>query len=146
MRSVLSCESRRGICALCYGYNLSEHKLVDLGEPIGVVAAQSIGEPGTQLTLRTFHIGGTASRIVEQTVKQAPAPGKIIFNDEVVLAKNADGQMVSIEYLGESEGTYRLRITLPGGSTNVSAPAGGLFFVGGPELSTGTLILAIRPH
>ena len=57
-----------------------------------------------------------------------------------------DGLAVAIEYLGESDGSYRLRITLPGGSTNVSAPADGLFFVGGPELSTGTLILAIRPH
>ncbi len=122
MRSVLSCESRRGICALCYGYNLSEHKLVDLGEPIGVVAAQSIGEPGTQLTLRTFHIGGTASRIVEQTIKQAPAPGKIIFNDEVVLAKNADGQMVSIGRKGEislqiKSGQTRSTMNLPYGST-----------------------------
>ncbi len=101
MRSVLSCESKRGVCALCYGYNLSEHKLVDLGEPIGVVAAQSIGEPGTQLTLRTFHIGGTASRVVEQTIKQAPAPGTIVFNDEVKLAKNEEGQMVSVGRKGE---------------------------------------------
>ncbi len=101
MRSVLSCESRKGVCAYCYGYNLSEHKLVDMGEPIGVMAAQSIGEPGTQLTLRTFHIGGTASRIVEQTVKQAAAHGKIQFSDEVKLVKNADGQMVSVGRKGE---------------------------------------------
>ncbi|MBD3222310.1 DNA-directed RNA polymerase subunit beta', partial [bacterium] len=96
VRSVLTCESRRGVCALCYGYNLGENKLVDIGEPVGVMAAQSIGEPGTQLTLRTFHIGGTASRIVEQNIKTAPIPGKIAFNDEVKLVKNDEGDMISI--------------------------------------------------
>src|SRR5690606_23944993 len=63
IRSALTCESRRGLCALCYGRNLAGGRLVEPGEAVGVVAAQSIGEPGTQLTLRTFHIGGTASRI-----------------------------------------------------------------------------------
>ncbi|MBU8871813.1 MAG: DNA-directed RNA polymerase subunit beta' [Gemmatimonadales bacterium] len=121
MRSVLSCESRRGVCALCYGYNLSEHKLVDIGEPIGVMAAQSIGEPGTQLTLRTFHIGGTASRIVEQTVKKAAAPGKIVFNDEVKLVKNGEGKMVSIGRKGEislvlDSGITRSQMNLPYGA------------------------------
>jgi DNA-directed RNA polymerase subunit beta' len=121
MRSVLSCESRHGVCALCYGYNLSEHKLVDIGEPIGVMAAQSIGEPGTQLTLRTFHIGGTASRIVEQTVKKAAAPGKIVFNKEVKLVKNSDGQMISIGRKGEislvlDSGITRSQMTLPYGA------------------------------
>ncbi|MDD5718767.1 MAG: DNA-directed RNA polymerase subunit beta' [Candidatus Krumholzibacteria bacterium] len=100
-RSVLTCESRRGVCALCFGYNLAENKLVDIGEPVGVMAAQSIGEPGTQLTLRTFHIGGTASRIVEQNIKTAVAPGKIVFNDEVKLVKTLDGDMVSIGRRGE---------------------------------------------
>jgi DNA-directed RNA polymerase subunit beta' len=121
MRSVLSCESRRGICALCYGYNLSEHKLVDIGEPVGVMAAQSIGEPGTQLTLRTFHIGGTASRIVEQTTKQAAANGKLIFNKEVQLVKNADKEMVSIGRKGEitlvlDSGITRSQMSVPYGA------------------------------
>ncbi len=66
IRSVMSCESRRGVCAKCYGRDLSVGRMVRLGEAVGVIAAQSIGEPGTQLTLRTFHIGGTTSRIVEQ--------------------------------------------------------------------------------
>jgi len=61
IRSVLTCESRSGVCAKCYGRNLSNGRLVQLGEAVGVIAAQSIGEPGTQLTLRTFHVGGTAS-------------------------------------------------------------------------------------
>jgi DNA-directed RNA polymerase subunit beta' len=121
MRSVLSCESRHGICALCYGYHLSENKLVDIGEPVGVIAAQSIGEPGTQLTLRTFHIGGTASRIVEQTVKQAAANGKIVFNDEVVLVKNDSGEHVSIGRKGEialvlETGITRSQMTVPYGA------------------------------
>jgi len=121
MRSVLSCESRHGICALCYGYHLSEQKLVDIGEPVGVIAAQSIGEPGTQLTLRTFHIGGTASRIVEQTTKQAAANGKIVFNPEVKLVKNSSGDMVSIGRKGEislllDSGITRSQMTVPYGA------------------------------
>ena len=67
LRSVLTCESRYGACAKCYGWNLAAKKLVETGEAVGVIAAQSIGEPGTQLTMRTFHIGGTASRIVEKS-------------------------------------------------------------------------------
>ena len=63
IRSVLTCESRKGVCAKCYGRNLSTGKMVQKGEAVGVIAAQSIGEPGTQLTLRTFHVGGTASNI-----------------------------------------------------------------------------------
>ncbi len=60
IRSVLTCESKRGVCVMCYGRNLASGRLVELGEAVGVIAAQSIGEPGTQLTMRTFHIGGTA--------------------------------------------------------------------------------------
>ncbi|OGX45961.1 MAG: DNA-directed RNA polymerase subunit beta', partial [Omnitrophica WOR_2 bacterium RIFCSPLOWO2_12_FULL_51_8] len=67
IRSVLTCESGRGVCTKCYGRNLATGRIVELGEAVGVIAAQSIGEPGTQLTMRTFHIGGTASRIVEQS-------------------------------------------------------------------------------
>jgi DNA-directed RNA polymerase subunit beta' len=122
MRSVLSCESRHGVCALCYGYNLSEHKLVDIGEPIGVIAAQSIGEPGTQLTLRTFHIGGTASRIVEQTIKKTAAAGKIVFNKDVKLVKDQDGNMISIGRKGEislilDSGITRSQMNIPYGAT-----------------------------
>src|SRR5207247_2888613 len=79
IRSVLTCDSRRGVCAKCYGRNLATGRPVDLGEAVGVIAAQSIGEPGTQLTLRTFHIGGTASRIVEQSRASAKEAGTIHF-------------------------------------------------------------------
>src|SRR5205814_400882 len=70
IRSVLTCEAKRGVCRMCYGRNLATMDMVDLGEAVGILAAQSIGEPGTQLTLRTFHIGGTAARIAEQTVRK----------------------------------------------------------------------------
>src|SRR5258708_3862652 len=71
IRSVLTCESRRGVCALCYGRNLASGRMVELGEAVGVIAAQSIGEPGTQLTMRTFHIGGTATRVSERSTLEA---------------------------------------------------------------------------
>ena len=70
IRSVLTCEAKRGLCRMCYGRNLATMAMVDLGEAVGIIAAQSIGEPGTQLTLRTFHIGGAAARIAEQTAAQ----------------------------------------------------------------------------
>ena len=85
IRSVLTCESRRGICAKCYGRNLTTGKIVDVGEAVGVVAAQSIGEPGTQLTLRTFHIGGTASRIVTQSRIPTKFSGKVKFENIKVI-------------------------------------------------------------
>jgi len=81
IRSVLTCESRQGVCAKCYGRNLATGALVDLGEAVGVIAAQSIGEPGTQLTLRTFHIGGTAARIAEQSQVVAKTPGTVVFKN-----------------------------------------------------------------
>jgi len=80
IRSVLTCESHRGVCSKCYGTNLATGRIVELGEAIGVIAAQSIGEPGTQLTMRTFHIGGTASRIVEQSFIKAKHDGEIVFH------------------------------------------------------------------
>ena len=75
IRSVLTCESKRGVCVACYGRNLATGRLVERGEAVGVIAAQSIGEPGTQLTMRTFHIGGTASRISEQSTQDAKSDG-----------------------------------------------------------------------
>jgi DNA-directed RNA polymerase subunit beta' len=79
IRSTLTCGSRRGVCRLCYGRNLATGSLVNLGEAVGVMAAQSIGEPGTQLTLRTFHIGGTASRITAQSDIVAKQAGRLEF-------------------------------------------------------------------
>ena len=81
IRSVLTCESKRGVCVMCYGRNLASGRLVELGEATGVIAAQSIGEPGTQLTMRTFHIGGTASRVSEQSRLEAKNRGTVRFID-----------------------------------------------------------------
>lgn len=81
VRSPLTCETKRGICASCYGRNLSTGKLIHKGEAVGVIAAQSIGEPGTQLTLRTFHVGGTAGNITEQSSIIAKKDGIIEFDD-----------------------------------------------------------------
>jgi DNA-directed RNA polymerase subunit beta' len=79
IRSVLTCQSRWGVCASCYGRDLARGRLVEKGEPVGVIAAQSIGEPGTQLTMRTFHIGGTASKVVAQTVLEAKHAGVVKY-------------------------------------------------------------------
>ncbi|MGZ5196214.1 MAG: DNA-directed RNA polymerase subunit beta', partial [Ramlibacter sp.] len=91
IRSVLTCESKRGVCVMCYGRNLASGRLVELGEAVGVIAAQSIGEPGTQLTMRTFHIGGTASRVSEQSRLEAKNNGVVRFiNLQTVKSKTGD--------------------------------------------------------
>jgi DNA-directed RNA polymerase subunit beta' len=91
IRSVLTCESKRGVCVMCYGRNLASGRLVELGEATGVIAAQSIGEPGTQLTMRTFHIGGTASRISEQSRLDAKNNGTVRFIGlQTVKSKSGD--------------------------------------------------------
>ena len=100
IRSVLTCESRRGVCAYCYGRNLATGQLVDIGEAVGVIAAQSIGEPGTQLTLRTFHVGGTAARIAEHTQKTTKHSGVVNFNN-IKKVKNRFGDIIAISRKGE---------------------------------------------
>jgi DNA-directed RNA polymerase subunit beta' len=91
IRSVLTCESKRGVCVMCYGRNLASGRLVELGEATGVIAAQSIGEPGTQLTMRTFHIGGTASRVSEQSRLDARTNGTARFIGlQTVKSKSGD--------------------------------------------------------
>ncbi|KAJ9583926.1 hypothetical protein L9F63_021736 [Diploptera punctata] len=81
VRSPLTCEAKMGICSKCYGRNLSTGKIAQKGEAVGVLAAQSIGEPGTQLTLRTFHVGGTAGNITESSQIKAKYEGIIEFED-----------------------------------------------------------------
>ena len=93
IRSGLTCESRSGLCIKCYGLNLATRDWVEIGEPVGVIAAQSIGEPGTQLTMRTFHIGGTASRIVEQTT-MATKRGGIVSYSGINTIKSARGEII----------------------------------------------------
>ncbi len=121
IRSVLTCESQRGVCAMCYGRNLATGRIVNIGEATGVIAAQSIGEPGTQLTLRTFHIGGTASRIAEQSQITARRRGKVRFAN-VTSVENPDlGRVVTgrngeIELLDE-QNRVRSRINVPYGAS-----------------------------
>ena len=93
IRSVLTCQSKFGVCAACYGRDLARGGHIELGEAVGVMAAQSIGEPGTQLTLRAFHIGGTASKVVEQTVLETKNSGTIKFIG-ISTVKNREGLMV----------------------------------------------------
>jgi DNA-directed RNA polymerase subunit beta' len=120
IRSVLTCEARRGVCALCYGRNLATGRMVDIGEAVGVIAAQSIGEPGTQLTMRTFHYGGTASRVSEQSKHVAKNPGTVKFIN-VVTVESKGGDLVAINRNGklviqDERGRERERYALTYGS------------------------------
>lgn len=110
IRSVLTCESKKGVCSKCYGRNLANGRMVEIGEVVGVIAAQSIGEPGTQLTLRTFHVGGTASNIASENEIVARYDGKIEFEElrtllkefengeksEIVIGRTAEMKIVDI--------------------------------------------------
>ena len=116
IRSVLSCASRRGVCARCYGRDLSTGRLVELGMAVGVIAAQSIGEPGTQLTMRTFHIGGTASRVSEQSTLESKHAGTAKFQGVQVVEKknrttvvmNRTGSLIIQDAKGRDRERYAL--------------------------------------
>ena len=99
IRSVLTCETRRGVCVRCYGRNLATGRAVERGEAVGVIAAQSIGEPGTQLTMRTFHIGGTASRVAEQSTLEVKNSGSLKYQS-LSTVRNKDGQFVAMNRNG----------------------------------------------
>jgi len=105
IRSVLTCEARRGVCRMCYGRNLATMNMVDLGEAVGILAAQSIGEPGTQLTLRTFHIGGTSSRIAEEAERRARSDGRVKYTDGLEFADRP------VEYEDGTTGNIRVVLT-----------------------------------
>ncbi len=96
IRSVLTCETQNGVCAKCYGRNLARGRPVEIGEAVGVIAAQSIGEPGTQLTLRTFHIGGIAARIAATSKIEAKVPGKIKYDGLKVVRREDNGSVFYI--------------------------------------------------
>jgi DNA-directed RNA polymerase subunit beta' len=102
IRSVLTCESKRGVCGMCYGRNLATSNMVNVGEAVGVIAAQSIGEPGTQLTLRTFHIGGTAMRLAEQSIVSTKTGGMVKFVS-MRTVKDANNELIAIGHHGEVE-------------------------------------------
>jgi DNA-directed RNA polymerase subunit beta' len=99
IRSVLTCESKRGVCQLCYGRNLATGRLVERGEAVGIISAQSIGEPGTQLTMRTFHIGGAATGSSEQSKQDAKSDGFVNFIN-VNTVRNAKGELIAMNRNG----------------------------------------------
>ena len=120
IRSVLTCESKRGVCAMCYGRDLGRGHMVNIGESVGIIAAQSIGEPGTQLTMRTFHIGGTASRSVEQAEVRSQRGGVVKYQG-LHSVKNADGYEIVMNRNGEitildESGIDRERFPVPYGA------------------------------
>jgi len=120
VRSTITCETRHGVCASCYGRDLARGHLVNIGEAVGVIAAQSIGEPGTQLTMRTFHIGGAASRAAAVDHIQVKSGGTIrLYNMKTV--ENADGKLVAVSRSGEvsiidDHGRERERYKVPYGA------------------------------
>ncbi len=142
IRSVLTCEAKRGICRRCYGRNLATMKMVDIGEAVGILAAQSIGEPGTQLTLRTFHIGGTAARIAAQTQRKSKVDGSISFERITVVETPGEERIVTSRegeiVMRTKEGAVRSRLAVPyGASLNVED---------GQEVEAGDLLFGWDPY
>ena len=121
IRSVMSCEMRWGVCARCYGRDLARGNLVNIGEAVGVIAAQSIGEPGTQLTMRTFHIGGSATTRVAESYLELRTSGTIKYGDTLATSLDRDGKIVVMSRNGEvavvdAKGRERERYGVPYGA------------------------------
>lgn len=141
IRSVLTCEADRGVCIKCYGRNLATQRLVEIGEAVGTIAAQSIGEPGTQLTMRTFHIGGTASRAVEQSFYRSKNKGivkyhqlRVVERKKEYIVLNRNGSVsINNEYGREFE-----RYQLPQGAT--------LKFADGAEIDSDKIFATWDPY
>jgi DNA-directed RNA polymerase subunit beta' len=146
IRSVLTCESKRGVCALCYGRNLASGKRVQKGEAVGVIAAQSIGEPGTQLTLRTFHVGGTASNIAAESQINARFDGVIDFENVRTVSYSTEDGLVDV-VLGRSG---EFRITEPGTNKVIvtnNIPYGSYLYVkDGSKVTKGDRICSWDPY
>ena len=147
MRSALTCEAKKGICSACYGRNLATNKMVQRGEAVGVVAAQSIGEPGTQLTLRTFHVGGIAGNISEENKLAVKFDGRAEIEDlKTVKGEDTDGKTVDIVISRTSEIKLideKTGITL---STN-NIPYGSTIFIkDGQKLKNGDVVCQWDPY
>ena len=142
IRSVLTCESKKGVCAKCYGRNLSNHRMVQKGEAVGVIAAQSIGEPGTQLTLRTFHVGGVAGNTAAVKDITARHDGKLEI-EELRTVTDKDGVEVVVGRMAE------MRIIEPKSGivfVNANIPYGSkLYFKDGDEVKNGDMICEWDP-
>ena len=141
VRSPLTCQAGRGICALCYGRDLARGHLVNTGETVGIIAAQSIGEPGTQLTMRTFHIGGTASSTIEKNKFEAQNTGRVILNrvravtnrDGIQLVLGKSGQLTIVD----PQGREREKYILPNGAR--------LHVTDGQKVTKGTVLAEWDP-
>ncbi len=143
IRSVLTCNAKHGVCSRCYGRDLAHGRTVEIGQAIGIVAAQSIGEPGTQLTMRTFHIGGTASRKVEVAEVKARVGGLLKFNDDLQTVTSASGETIvmnrkggGVTIVGE-DGRERSKETIIYGAT--------LLIKDGQEIQPGDIIASWDP-
>ena len=142
VRSPLTCEAGHGCCATCYGMDLSRGEVVELGQAVGIIAAQSIGEPGTQLTMRTFHIGGTASKTLEESELKAKRGGKVSYHNLIVVT-NQEGETVAVNRKGE------LIILDPKGREldRYGVPIGGrVHAVDGAQIKEGHILTDWDPH
>jgi len=142
IRSALTCEAKKGICRTCYGRNLATMEMVDIGEAVGILAAQSIGEPGTQLTLRTFHIGGTAARIAAQTQRKSKVDGIATF-ERITFVETPKEERIITSREGEivmktKDGSVRSRLTVPYGAT--------LHIEDGEQIVVGDLLFSWDPY
>ena len=143
IRTPLTCETRYGLCAKCYGRDLGRGKIVNAGEAVGVIAAQSIGEPGTQLTMRTFHIGGAASRAAVASQIETKSNGVVRFSGQMRYVTNAKGEQIAIGRSGEiiitdDNGRERERHKVPYGAT--------LLAVDGAHVKAGQVLGTWDPH
>jgi len=147
IRSVLTCDSPRGVCAKCYGWNLSTHDIVDLGTAVGIQAAQSIGEPGTQLTLRTFHIGGTATRIIEESEMKTNRAGVVEFSEDIEIADTKDESGLLVNRcmvrngklsIKDSKDTILVQYNIPYGSN--------ILVKSGQKIKSGTVLFQWDPY
>jgi DNA-directed RNA polymerase subunit beta' len=143
VRSPLSCETRYGLCAKCYGRDLGRGYMVNAGEAVGVIAAQSIGEPGTQLTMRTFHVGGAASRAAVQSAVEAKSAGTLRYTAAVRYVTNPKNEKIVISRSGEvliadDNGRERERHKIPYGST--------LLVDDGKAIKAGAILATWDPH
>jgi DNA-directed RNA polymerase subunit beta' len=142
VRSVITCETRQGVCAKCYGRDLARGHQVNIGEAIGVMAAQSIGEPGTQLTMRTFHIGGAASRASAVSSVQVRNDGTVRFHN-IKTVQQANGNLVAVSRSGEigvadNRGRERERYKLPYGAV--------ITVKDGADVKGGQIVATWDPH
>ena len=147
IRSVLTCESRKGVCAKCYGRNLATSRMVEKGEVVGVIAAQSIGEPGTQLTLRTFHVGGTASSTAADSTIESKYVGKLQFTELRTIQRTGDdgsvqdivvSRMTEVSIIDETTGITYSHYDVPYGAT--------LYKKDGDKVGKGDLICEWDPY